>query len=98
MEFDPTQAIGSWKKAWRKLTVKAELPGLRFHDCRHSTITALLTDPRVSIQTAKSIAGHVSQRMIDRHSHIHLEAKRNAVEALSEQPQATVDAAIDATG
>lgn len=97
LEFDPTQAIGSWKKAWRKLTTQAGLPGLRFHDCRHSTITALLTNPNVSIQTAKSIAGHVSQRMIDRYSHIHLEAKRSAVEALSLPPQAQDDAAIDAT-
>ncbi len=97
LEFDPTRAIGSWKKAWRRLTTKAGLPGLRFHDCRHSTITALLTNPNVSIQTAKSIAGHVSQRMIDRYSHIQLDAKRSAVEALSLPPQAQEDAAIDAT-
>jgi integrase len=88
MEFDPTQPVKSWKKAWRKLTIKAGLPGLRFHDCRHSAITALLTNPSVSIQTAKSIAGHIDQRMIDRYAHIHLDAKRNAVEiALSTPPQ-----------
>jgi len=34
-------------------------------------------------QTIKAIAGHVSQRMLDRYSHIRLEAKRNAIEALS---------------
>lgn len=87
IEFDPTRPIGSWKKAWRKLTIEGGLPGLRFHDCRHSTITALLTNPSVSSQTAKSIAGHVTQRMIDRFSHIHLKAKRFAVETLSLQPQ-----------
>ena len=30
-----------------------------------------------------AIAGHVSQRMLDRYSHIRLKAKRNALEALS---------------
>jgi hypothetical protein len=32
-------------------------------------------------------AGHVSQRMVDRYAHIHLDAKRSAVEALSLPPQ-----------
>ncbi len=30
-----------------------------------------------------AIAGHVSRRMLERYSHIRLEAKRNALEALS---------------
>lgn len=89
LEFDPNTPIGSWKKAWRKLTAKAGLPGLRFHDCRHTTITQLLTNPNVSIQTAKSIAGNVSQRMVDRYAPIHLDAKRTAVEALSLSPEST---------
>jgi hypothetical protein len=56
-----------------------------------------LTNPNVSIQTAKSIAGHVSPRMVDRFSHIHLDPTRNAVEALSTQPSAQAHSAIDAT-
>jgi integrase len=82
-KFDPTTPIGSWKKAWRKLTKDAGLSGLRFHDLRHHAITELLTNPNISIQTTKSIAGHVSQRMVDRYAHIRLEAKRNALESLS---------------
>jgi integrase len=97
LEFDPTAHIGSWKKAWRSLTKKAGLAGFRFHDCRHTTITELLTNPSVSIQTTKAIAGHVSQRMVDRYSHIRLEAKRSAVEALSTQPHGENAHAIDAT-
>jgi len=58
---------------------RAGLPGLRFHDLRHTAITQLLTNPRVSIQTTKAIAGHVSDRMVKRYAHIHLEEKRNAV-------------------
>ncbi len=82
-EFDPTTPIGSWKKAWRKLTKEAGLSGLRFHDLRHHAITELLTNPNISIQTTKSIAGHVSQRMVDRYAHIRLDAKRKALESLS---------------
>jgi integrase len=69
--FDPMQPLGSWKKAWRTLTRKAGLPGLRFHDLRHHLITELC-ESGASEQTIKSIAGHVSQRMLDRYSHIRL--------------------------
>jgi len=74
---------GSWKKAWRKLTEKAGLSGLRFHDLRHHSITEL-AESGASEQTIKALAGHVSQRMLDRYSHIRLEAKRTALEALSQ--------------
>ena len=36
-------------------------------------------DPNVSMQTTNSIAGHVSQRMVDRYAHIRLEAKRRNI-------------------
>lgn len=81
LNFDPTKPLGSWKKAWRKLTSKAGLPGLRFHDLRHHSITEL-AESGASEQTIKAIAGHVSQRMLDRYSHIRLQAKRDALEAL----------------
>lgn len=80
--FDPTRPLGSWKKAWRKLTEKAGLSRLRFHDLRHHSITEL-AESGASEQTIKAIAGHVSQRMLDRYSHIRLEAKRTALEVLS---------------
>src|SRR5262249_31235004 len=77
--FDPTKPLGGWRTAWRKLTTKAGLPGLRFHDLRHHSITEL-AESGTSEQTIKAIAGHVSQRMLDRYSHIRLEAKRNALQ------------------
>jgi integrase len=80
--FDPTRPIGSWKKAWRKLRDKAGLSGLRFHDLRHHAVTEL-AESGASEQTILAIAGHVSRRMLERYSHIRLEAKRNALEALS---------------
>ncbi len=89
LNFDPSKPLGSWKKAWARLTTKAGLPGLRFHDLRHHSITEL-AESGASEQTIKAIAGHVSQRMLERYSHIRLEAKRNALEALSTSKPATV--------
>jgi hypothetical protein len=82
LSFDPTTPLGSWKRAGSKLTAKAGLAGLRFHDLRHHSITEL-AESGCSEQTIKAIPGHVSQRMLDRYPHLRLEAKRNALEALS---------------
>lgn len=84
LQFDPSKPIGSWKKAWAKLTAKAGLTGLRFHDLRHHSITEL-AESGASEQTIKAIAGHVSNRMLERYSHIRLEAKRSALEALNQK-------------
>ena len=40
-ELDPSRPVGSWRTAWRSLTKKAGLRGLRFHDLRHTAISAL---------------------------------------------------------
>ena len=76
------------EKAWRALTTKAGLSRLRFHDLRHHLITELC-ESGASEQTIKAIAGHVSQRMLDRYSHIRLDAKRQALEALSKGSHVT---------
>ena len=55
--------------------------GLRFHDLRHHAITEL-AEGQGSDQVIRSIAGHVSQRMLEHYSHVRLEAKRKALEAL----------------
>jgi integrase len=81
-QFDPTKPTTGWRTAWRKLTKQAGLPGLRFHDLRHHAITEL-AESGASEQTIMAIAGHVSRRMLERYSHVRLEAKRAALEALS---------------
>ena len=78
-DFDPTRSVKSWRTAWRTLTKKAGLPGLRFHDMRHQLITEL-GESGASDQIIMAIAGHVSRRMLDRYSHVRLEAKRRALE------------------
>jgi integrase len=80
--FDPTRHIHSWRTAWRSLTKKAGLPGFRFHDLRHCAITSL-AESGASDSTIMAIAGHVSRRMLERYSHVRMEAKRVAMEALA---------------
>jgi len=80
--FAPTKHVSSWRSAWRTLTKKAGLPGFRFHDLRHCAITQL-AEGGTSDSTIMAIAGHVSRRMLERYSHVRMEAKRNAMEALA---------------
>ncbi len=79
--YDPTSPQRSWRTAWRHLTKAAGLPGLRFHDLRHHSITKL-AEEGVPDQTLMAIAGHVSREMLEHYSHIRMQAKREAVAAL----------------
>jgi integrase len=95
-EFDLTKPMKSWRSAWRSLTEKAGLKGLRFHDLRHNAIT-VLAESGASDQTIMSLAGHVSRKMLDHYSHIRLDAKRKAVEALQTRPQPALTVQADST-
>jgi integrase len=83
--IDPMRPMKSWRSAWRNLTRCAGLAGLRFHDLRHHAITEL-SESNASEQTIMSIAGHLSRQMLEHYSHVRLEAKRNALDALSAKP------------
>jgi hypothetical protein len=48
---------------------------------RHHAITEL-AESQTAEQTILSIAGHVSRKMLEHYSHIRLEAKRKALDAL----------------
>ncbi len=61
--------------------LKSSTAGLRFHDLRHHAITEL-AESQASDRTIMSIAGHVSQRMLAHYSHVRIEAKRKALDAL----------------
>ena len=76
-ECDPTIHVKSWRTASRSLTKKAGFPGFRFHDLRRYAITALAESGPADF-TIMAIAGHVSRRMLERYSHVHMEAKRTA--------------------
>jgi integrase len=60
---------------------KAGLACLRFHDLRHHAITELAERGEADL-TIMSIAGHISRRMLEHYSHIRLDAKRAALDAL----------------
>jgi integrase len=70
--------------------LKSPFHGYRFHDLRHQSITEL-AESKASDQTIMGIAGHVSRKMLAHYSHIRMEAKRNALDALSMAPAQTGD-------
>ena len=86
--FDPTRPQKSWRSAWRSMRKAAGLLSFRFHDTRHHAVTELAESP-ASDQTIMSITGHVSRQMLEHYSHVRMEAKRRALEALSSRPSET---------
>ena len=62
--------------------MKSPFKGFRFHDLRHQPITEL-AESGASDSTIMSIAGHVSHKMLAHYSHVRLDAKRNALDALA---------------
>jgi len=80
--FDPTRPLAGWRTAWRNLRAAAGLPKLRFHDLRHHAITEL-AESQASDSTVMAIAGHVSPKMLQHYSHVRIQAKRTALDALS---------------
>jgi integrase len=88
---DPTRPQYTWKKAWYSLRARASedmpsLSTLRPYDLRHHAITRLLENPDISEQTVKDIAGHVSKHILERYSHIRMDKKRKALDALCRKP------------
>ena len=78
--YDPTKAISTLKTSWSNVRARAGAKG-RFHDTRHTLITEL-AENGAGDQTIMDIAGHVSRQMLARYSHIRMEAKRKALEAI----------------
>jgi hypothetical protein len=74
--YDATNPMLKWDTAWRALRDAADLPGLRFHDLRHTVITEL-AEMGVADHVLESISGHLSRRMLEHYSHIRIDAKRS---------------------
>ena len=66
--------LGMARQAWA---------GLQFHDLRHTIITEL-AEMGVADHVLESISGHLSRRMLEHDSHIRIDAKRQALDALDE--------------
>jgi integrase len=86
--YDPTRHQSHFNKTWSVLRDKAQLPGFRMYDLRHHAITSMLENPDISEETVEDIAGHVSRKMKKRYSHIRMEYKRAAVEAMIQKQRA----------
>jgi transposase len=79
-EITPTQPMHRWKVAWEATRKRANVV-CRFHDLRHTFISRL-AESQASDSTVMALAGHVSRAMMERYSHIRMEAKRRAVDTL----------------
>ena len=80
--YDPSRPMRTWKAAWYTITKAAGLPGLRTHDMRHCAITKL-AESGAPDHVIMSVAGHVSPEMLRHYSHIRLQAKRQALDAIN---------------
>jgi len=78
---DPTRSCTSFKTVWAKIKTKTGVTG-RWHDNRHTWVTDLAESAEASDETIRDLAGHVSKQMLKHYSHIRMEAKRRAVDAL----------------
>ena len=79
--IEPTEPMHRWKVGWESAR-KAACVSCRFHDLRHTFISRL-AESQASDSTVMALAGHVSRAMMERYSHIRMEAKRRAVDGLS---------------
>jgi integrase len=82
----------SYKRAYDTARAKAGVD-CRLYDARHTFVTRLAENPRISEETIRQLAGHVSPRMLSRYAHIRTAARRDAIAALEsvtvepQQPQ-----------
>jgi integrase len=79
-DVDPGNPLGAWKRAWNTAKKQAGVE-CRIHDLRHHFISAL-AQTQTADATIQAISGHLSRKMLEHYSHVRLEAKRRAVEAL----------------
>ena len=77
---DPTRPVTTIKTAWEAVR-KAAGVFCRLHDLRHTACTKM-AEAGVPEETMKALMGHMSRAMIERYSHIRMNAKRAAIEAL----------------
>jgi integrase len=80
------EPMGSIKTAFSAIRKEAGLPQFRIYDCRVQAITKLLSNPAVSPQVSKEIAGHISQAMQSHYSIQQFDTKMAALEALEHPP------------
>ena len=72
------------RRSWSVIRVAAGLPGVRFHDLRHTCVTLLL-DLGVPPHVVREIVGHSAIEVtMTIYAHASLEEKRKALDKLGE--------------
>jgi integrase len=92
---DPTRPMVTLKTSWNNARKKAKVQG-RWHDNRHTLITDL-AESGAGDETIRDIAGHVSKQMLKHYSHIRMEAKRRALEAIVPKPDPKAKGSSDSS-
>jgi integrase len=90
---DPTRPMVTLKTSWGNVRKNAGVSG-RWHDNRHTLVTDL-AESGAGDETIRQIAGHVSKRMLKHYSHIRMEAKRKALEAIVPKPEIDRKGSVD---
>lgn len=83
--LDPSRPITTLKTSWTNVRKRTGVNG-RLHDARHTLITEL-AESGAGDETIMDIAGHVSRQMLRHYSHIRMQAKREALEAVLQKQQ-----------
>ena len=78
---DPTKPITDVTGAWEALRKRSGVD-CRLHDLRHTAATKM-AEAGVPESTMLALMGHMSRAMLERYSHIRMNAKREAVESLT---------------
>jgi integrase len=86
--------MGEWKYSWLGA---CRVAGVRYrwHDLRHTFISRLGENPNVSEETIRSMAGHVSRKMLERYCHIRAGAKREAIASLGRRNAVSLEASVE---
>src|SRR5207237_4829735 len=82
--YDPLRHSLSWKSAHIEICATADIH-MRIYDFRHTAITRML-EAGVPEETIRAVCGHVSGQMIRRYSHIRMQSKMLAVQAILGKP------------
>lgn len=91
----PSKPVTSIKTAWNSIRETAKVE-CRLHDLRHSFCTKM-AEAGVPESTMQSIMGHMSRAMLERYSHIRVQARRDAIDALESRHSSIVAGTISAT-
>jgi integrase len=78
-----TEPTGAMTSAFESIRTAAGLPHFRLYDLRVQAITKLLSNPAVSLQVSKEIAGHISEAMQSLYSIQLFSSKKAALDALN---------------